>query len=63
MKCKICGKRTNWDHSVGHIDFLVCTKCFDSLTKFVEERNGKVFTLDLILKMGKLAEKESEAER
>ncbi len=58
MKCKVCGKRTDWDHSVGRADFLVCVKCFDSLAEFNEKRNGKVLALDFILKMGELAEKE-----
>lgn len=32
MKCEICGKKTEWDSSVGLENFLVCNACFFQLT-------------------------------
>ena len=39
MYCKICGKRTTWDTSVGKTSFIVCNPCFD---EWVEKKQGNI---------------------
>lgn len=31
MKCKACGKKINWDNSVGRLSFLVCNDCVEKI--------------------------------
>lgn len=38
MKCKFCGKKTNWDNSVGRETFIVCNHCVDILSKDLDKR-------------------------
>ncbi len=33
MKCKICGRKINWDNSYGRREFLICHPCFEHLHK------------------------------
>ena len=39
MYCKICGKRTTWDTSVGKASFIVCNPCFEER---VESKQGNI---------------------
>lgn len=32
MKCQICGKKTDWDSSVGLEEFLICNSCYQEIT-------------------------------
>jgi len=31
MKCQICGRKTDWDSSVGMEEFIVCNSCCEKL--------------------------------
>lgn len=31
MKCQICGRKTDWDSSVGLEKFIVCNSCFEKM--------------------------------
>lgn len=50
MKCKMCGKRTDWDSSVGRPNFLVCNNCVEELHKFCSIRRAEI--TDIILFIG-----------
>ena len=41
MKCKICGRRTNWDESYGRENFIICPSCHSELTKVIENFKSK----------------------
>ena len=52
MKCKICGRKINWDNSYGRIDFLICHPCFEELRIHYGWK-----TLDFICDIGFMIEK------
>ena len=33
MRCKICGKKTDWDTSVGRPCYIVCNRCVESIAE------------------------------
>ena len=37
MKCKICGKKTNWDSSYGRDNFIVCPICHRKMANTIEK--------------------------
>lgn len=37
MKCKVCGKRTTWETSVGRPCYIVCNKCVEKIAKAKHE--------------------------
>lgn len=54
MYCKICGKRTTWDTSVGKTSFIVCNPCFD---EWVEKKQGNIREVySEIMRRGEAAE-------
>lgn len=64
MKCQICGRRTTWDESFGHENFIVCPKCEYRLRQFF----GKDWlrSIELIMCLGELREeyeKEKESKK
>lgn len=58
MKCAICNKRTNWDHSVGRPCFLVCNECVEDIAKLSDTEPFEV--TGIILEMGWKIEKRKE---
>lgn len=58
MKCEICGKKTEWDLSVGLENFLVCNACFYQLTKeCFELSNPYSSVFQFIFACGRVREK------
>ena len=55
MKCKICGKRTTWDTSVGRPCYIVCNKCVEKIAK--KQQKSLVEVSGEILKKGFKLEK------
>jgi len=56
MKCKICGKKTTNETSVGYNSFIVCNKCYFILMDNDIKNTMKV--MDFIFKCGKIVENE-----
>ena len=54
MYCKICGKRTTWDTSVGKASFIVCNPCFEERVKKKQGDIREVFSE--IMQRGEVAE-------
>lgn len=65
MKCKFCGKKTNWDESFGTENLIMCPSCMERYSKQVHSiissssddyirDNGIV--LALLLECGKAAQ-------
>ena len=50
MKCQICGKKTDWDSSVGVEEFIVCNSCFEKVKSHL--RTDACTTLDFIFVCG-----------
>lgn len=50
MKCKMCGKRTNWDTSVGRRNFLICNNCVEDLHYCCSVKRADI--VDIILLIG-----------
>lgn len=44
MKCKICGKKTTWETSVGRPCYIVCNKCVEKIAKAKHEELVDVTT-------------------
>ena len=57
MKCKICGKETTWDTSVGRPCYIVCNRCVESIAE--ARKKHPVEIIDEILKKGLKIEKNS----
>lgn len=57
MKCKICGKKTTWDTSVGRPCYIVCNRCVESIAKARKKHPFEI--TDEILKKGFKIEKNS----
>ena len=61
MKCKVCGKKTNWDNSYGRPKFIVCPTCHNKIAKIIKNiTNSKysdVTASSVILEMGFIREK------
>ena len=36
MKCKICGKKTDWDTSYGKEKFIVCPSCHRRIANVIK---------------------------
>lgn len=36
MKCKLCGKKTEWDVSYGREKFIVCPSCFKRIAHVIK---------------------------
>lgn len=53
MKCNICHRKTNWDESYGHEEFIVCPCCFISLRKLFNDDLSA--TMKLIFTLGEIA--------
>ena len=60
MKCQICKRKTDWDSSVGYINFLVCNSCMYKMRTGVK---GLEMTtrMDIIFTCGKIRESVKEA--
>lgn len=61
MKCKICGRKTNWDESYGRETFIVCPTCFNKITNSINNcRKYKISpestALEIVLKIGRIKE-------
>lgn len=60
MKCKICGKKTTIDDSIGLENFIVCNNCRDKLAM---DKNGNITVRALetveyyIFKIGRIRSK------
>ena len=60
MKCNICHRKTNWDESYGHEEFIVCPHCFNSLQ---ERFKGDLSaTMRLIFTLGEVAKENNPEE-
>ena len=62
MKCKLCGNTTDWNSSYGRLNFIVCEKCMDELTRFIKKdikygHTAETLSLEIILKIGFMREK------
>ena len=62
MKCKICGRKTNWDESYGKENFIVCPACHDRIAEVIsnvtnKHRYAKVAACEVIIEIGYLKEK------
>ncbi len=55
MKCEICGKKTDWDNSVGRPCYIVCNRCVESIAKARKKHFSEI--TDEILKKGFKIEK------
>ena len=56
MKCKVCGKKTTWDTSVGRPCYIVCNHCVESIAK--ANKQELIEVVEGILKKGyKIEEK------
>jgi len=56
MKCKICGKETNWDTSVGRPCYIVCNHCVESIAKTNKKRFSEI-TMEILEKGYKIEER------
>ena len=50
MKCKMCGKKTDWDSSVGRDNFLICNNCVEELHNRCDVKRADI--VDIILLIG-----------
>ena len=50
MKCAICNKKTNYDKSYGIDEFIVCSHCYERLSKYNSKNYPQV--LDFIFECG-----------
>ena len=57
MRCKICGKKTDWDSSVGRPCYIVCNRCVESIAKARKKHPFEI--TGEILKKGLKIEKNS----
>ena len=65
MKCKMCGKKTDWDSSYGRPNFIICPVCHKKMTNLIEKLryencSSETITTALILDIGYEREKEKE---
>lgn len=58
MKCQICGKKTDWDSSVGMEEFIVCNSCFEEIKNYLHA--DTCTTLDFIFICGHLRHEKGE---
>lgn len=58
MKCKICGKKADWDYSVGIKQFIVCGSCFEKMKSHFH--TDDCATLHLIFECGYYPERARE---
>jgi hypothetical protein len=49
MKCKVCGKRTNYDESFGRDTFIVCNNCVSDISKICELEKFQVYGVILTI--------------
>ena len=45
MKCQICNRKTDWDSSVGYIEFIVCNACERKLRKVIQGDTSTMMSL------------------
>lgn len=62
MKCKICGRKTNWNESYGKENFIVCPICHDKIAKVISNITdnhpyAKLAACEVIIEIGYLKEK------
>ncbi len=57
MKCKVCGKKTDWDHSVGRPCYIVCNYCVESMARENNKKFSQV-TMEILAKGFKIEKKE-----
>lgn len=50
MKCKMCGKRTDWDSSIGKPSFIICNNCVEELHNYCNIKRTDI--VDIILVIG-----------
>ena len=59
MKCQICGRKTDWDSSVGMEEFIVCNSCCEKVKSHLHA--DTYATLNFIFACGYIRrEKEEE---
>lgn len=51
MKCKICGRKTDWDSSYGRENFIVCPICHHEMTNTIDKLKKENCPSDLIATM------------
>ena len=60
MKCKLCGKKTDWDTSYGRPKFIVCPSCHKRIANIIkistEYKYSDVTATCVILEMGFIKE-------
>ena len=52
MTCKICGRKTDWDSSVGYREFLVCNACEFALSRHDYKNKNTLTAMDFIFACG-----------
>ena len=60
MKCNICHRKTNWDESYGHEEFIVCPRCHNSLLKRFND--DWVTVMSTIFLLGEISKENSPKE-
>ena len=55
MKCRICGKSTDWDSSNGYTEFIVCNNCVNKLASFQSKNYESV--MKFIFECGEIRQK------
>lgn len=66
MKCKLCGRKTNWNESFGKENFIVCPKCHDRIATIISEITNnhpysKVAATSVIIELGYLKEEKHKS--
>lgn len=49
MKCKVCGKKTTWDTSIGRPCYIVCNHCIESIAKTNNKKLSEI-TMKILAK-------------
>lgn len=60
MKCQICGRKTDWDTSVGVEEFIVCNSCVEELKTRLHTNVSK--TLSFIFACGYIRREKEKSE-
>lgn len=60
MKCKLCGKKTDWNSSYGRPKFIVCSTCYKRIVNIIKVSTNyeysNVTAQGVILEMGFIKE-------
>lgn len=54
MKCEICGKTTDWDHSTAAMYFCTCDNCFNRLVNRNHDEVSDIVIRQILFDIGEI---------